>query len=187
MIPRYDALVKRLAANRDEILGDLKLSFERSFELREVHACIHAKTYLVDESVWIGSYNLDPRSAHLNTEVGLILEGSEVASTLRETLEQDMAPGNSWTVGRTGNRPWRALFEEGLYRWLLRIPGIKFWPFRHSADFELKPGAEEVPHFDERFHDHYVSAGAYPEVSLNTRELEVTLVKAFLGFIRPLT
>ena len=36
---------------------------------------LHAKTFSVDgERVFIGSFNFDPRSAHLNTEMGFIIE-----------------------------------------------------------------------------------------------------------------
>ncbi|MBT7795880.1 MAG: phospholipase D family protein, partial [Gammaproteobacteria bacterium] len=42
------------------------------------YACIHAKTYLFDnEIVWLGSFNLDPRSARLNTEAGVIIRDPE--------------------------------------------------------------------------------------------------------------
>lgn len=187
LLPAYDLLAERLASNRAGILAGRQLSVEESFELPEVHLCLHAKTYLVDEDVWIGSYNLDPRSAHLNTEVGLILEGREIAAAVQGLIERDLAPENSWTVGRAGKRSWRGLFEKGFLRWILRIPGIKFWPFRYAEDYELVEGGQEVPFHHPRFHENYLSVGSFPEVPVNTRDLEVTLVKAFLGFLKPLT
>jgi hypothetical protein len=40
-------------------------------------ASLHAKTFGVDRSrIFIGSFNLDPRSARLNTEVGVVLESA---------------------------------------------------------------------------------------------------------------
>jgi len=43
-------------------------------------ASLHAKAYVIDESTLvIGSLNLDPRSAHLNTELALAIESPRVA------------------------------------------------------------------------------------------------------------
>ncbi|MFC0697791.1 phospholipase D family protein [Paraburkholderia humisilvae] len=41
---------------------------------------LHAKTFAVDsERVFVGSLNLDPRSANLNTELGLVIDSPELA------------------------------------------------------------------------------------------------------------
>ncbi len=42
-------------------------------------ASLHAKTYLVDRNeIFIGSLNFDPRSARLNTEMGIVVESAEL-------------------------------------------------------------------------------------------------------------
>lgn len=49
---------------------------------------LHAKTFIVDEKrVFIGSFNLDPRSARLNTEMGVVIESPEIAGMMQRTLE----------------------------------------------------------------------------------------------------
>lgn len=51
-------------------------------------ASLHAKTFTFDrKSIFIGSLNLDPRSANLNTEVGVVFESPELASQFSERLE----------------------------------------------------------------------------------------------------
>src|SRR6187399_858383 len=46
-------------------------------------ASLHAKTFAIDRSrIFIGSFNLDPRSARLNTEVGVVLDSPTLASQL---------------------------------------------------------------------------------------------------------
>ena len=35
-----------------------------------------------DETVFIGTFNLDPRSANLNTEVGILMDSVELARQL---------------------------------------------------------------------------------------------------------
>jgi putative cardiolipin synthase len=49
---------------------------------------LHAKTFSVDrERIFVGSFNLDPRSARLNTEMGVIIESPELAGTLARQFD----------------------------------------------------------------------------------------------------
>ena len=58
---------------------------------------LHAKSMVIDDRlVYIGTFNLDPRSANLNTEVGVLIDSPQLARQLTESIESDMAPGNSW-------------------------------------------------------------------------------------------
>jgi putative cardiolipin synthase len=48
---------------------------------------LHAKTFTVDSRrVFVGSFNFDPRSAHLNTELGLVIDSPELASQIEATF-----------------------------------------------------------------------------------------------------
>lgn len=58
---------------------------------------IHAKALVIDsEKLYLGTFNLDPRSANLNTEVGVIIDNQQLARVVEEQIEQDMHPDNSW-------------------------------------------------------------------------------------------
>jgi putative cardiolipin synthase len=58
---------------------------------------IHAKSMVIDDkTIFIGTFNLDPRSANLNTEVGVLINSYELARQLTKSIELDIAPGNSW-------------------------------------------------------------------------------------------
>jgi putative cardiolipin synthase len=58
---------------------------------------LHAKSMVVDgETVYIGTFNLDPRSANLNTEVGVLVDSKELADQLTASIERDIRPENSW-------------------------------------------------------------------------------------------
>lgn len=60
---------------------------------------IHAKLMLFDEEkIMIGSPNLDPRSKHINTEIGLLIRSKALANRIMKQFEQDLAPQNSWHV-----------------------------------------------------------------------------------------
>lgn len=58
---------------------------------------LHAKTMVVDgHTLYVGTFNLDPRSENLNTEVGVILHDARLSSQVEQAINLDMAPGNSW-------------------------------------------------------------------------------------------
>ena len=49
---------------------------------------LHAKTLAVDRSrVFVGSFNFDPRSARLNTEMGLVIDSPTLAQRLAERFD----------------------------------------------------------------------------------------------------
>jgi putative cardiolipin synthase len=50
------------------------------------------------EAVFIGSFNLDPRSAVINTEAGLYIESPELAKRLTAYMATGVAPANSYRV-----------------------------------------------------------------------------------------
>ncbi|HEY7213450.1 MAG TPA: phosphatidylserine/phosphatidylglycerophosphate/cardiolipin synthase family protein [Thermoanaerobaculia bacterium] len=54
--------------------------------------CLHAKTAVIDGgTVVVGSYNLDPRSERLNTELALVVHDRSIAADLRRTLDEHLA------------------------------------------------------------------------------------------------
>ena len=51
---------------------------------------LHAKTFIADqERVFVGSFNLDPRSARLNTEMGIVIRSPEFAADMQQRLENE--------------------------------------------------------------------------------------------------
>ncbi len=49
---------------------------------------LHAKFFDADDLVFIGSFNFDPRSARLNTEVGLVVESDQLQDEISTALDQ---------------------------------------------------------------------------------------------------
>ena len=67
-------------------------------------AGLHAKTFAFDRRIgFIGSYNLDPRSSKLNTEMGVLFDCPELVKRLPETKERDIER-NAYRVELVGNR-----------------------------------------------------------------------------------
>jgi putative cardiolipin synthase len=55
-------------------------------------AALHAKTFMFDRRVvFVGSLNLDPRSLHLNTEIGVLFESPELAGAMVDAIDAVLA------------------------------------------------------------------------------------------------
>jgi phosphatidylserine/phosphatidylglycerophosphate/cardiolipin synthase-like enzyme len=143
---------------------------------------IHAKSYIVDEKeVFIGSFNIDPRSINLNTEAGVIIYDEKIAKDVAQDILQDMAPQNSWTIGKRLNVPLVSYFSGILEDIINIVPFLDIWPFSYSASFQLKPGMSEVPFYHNDFYNNYRSVGPFPDVQGPTKAIETMLFKAFFG------
>jgi putative cardiolipin synthase len=58
---------------------------------------LHAKSMIVDgEIAVIGTFNLDPRSANLNTECVTVIHSKKIASKVLKGMENEFLPENSW-------------------------------------------------------------------------------------------
>jgi putative cardiolipin synthase len=61
-------------------------------------ASLHAKVFVLDrEQVFIGSLNLDPRSFYENSEIGLVIDSTEIAQGMAESFDADIAT-NTFTL-----------------------------------------------------------------------------------------
>jgi cardiolipin synthase C len=85
---------------------------------------LHAKTFGIDGSrAFIGSFNFDPRSARLNTELGFIIDSPTLARDIAEAFETGIpaqsyevrlaADGSLYWIERKGNALLRHDIEPG--------------------------------------------------------------------------
>jgi putative cardiolipin synthase len=95
---------------------------------------LHAKVFVFDrQRVFVGSMNLDQRSLHLNTEIGLIIESPELARQIALRFADITQPANSYVLvlseaDRFGQRHlvWRTL-EDGARMDFDQEPNVTFW------------------------------------------------------------
>jgi putative cardiolipin synthase len=67
-------------------------------------ASLHAKTFAFDRRItFVGSYNIDPRSSKLNTEMGVLFDSPAFAKRLPEKTERDI-DRNAYRVELVQNR-----------------------------------------------------------------------------------
>jgi putative cardiolipin synthase len=79
------------------------------------HLGLHAKTAVFDRiTVFVGSYNLDPRSVNLNTEIGFLVTNEELAQAVANSILLDASAGNSWQV---------RLNSQGQTEWVTIVDG----------------------------------------------------------------
>ena len=89
---------------------------------------LHAKTFAVDRSrIYVGSFNFDPRSANLNTELGFVIESPTLADRL-ETVFDQRVPEFAYQVhlDEDGDLYWTAREEGETVRYDTE-PGTSFW------------------------------------------------------------
>jgi putative cardiolipin synthase len=85
---------------------------------------LHAKTFAVDQArVFVGSFNFDPRSANLNTELGFVIESAEMARAIQQAFNKAV-PENSYQV---------QLSEGGELYWIEQRDGQHV---RHNSEPE---------------------------------------------------
>jgi putative cardiolipin synthase len=76
---------------------------------------LHAKTFAVDRKrIFIGSFNLDPRSVRLNTEMGVVLDSPPLAERLSRAFDEAI-PRDQYEVRLTG--------DGSAVEWIERGPG----------------------------------------------------------------
>jgi putative cardiolipin synthase len=149
--------------------------------------CLHAKSLVVDARLaFVGSYNLDPRSENLNTEVGLLVEDAAFARELLADIARDMRAENSWVIARR-DIPLKLDALNGLIDGILSLSPIDVWPIQNTSSFELRPGAVEVPPGDPAFHKNYREVGPFPgaDRTLSNKEILTRLYKAIGAPLTP--
>ena len=60
---------------------------------------LHAKSMVIDGHITvIGTFNLDPRSTHLNTECLFIVDSEQITHEVARGMEVEFGPQNSWHI-----------------------------------------------------------------------------------------
>ena len=78
-------------------------------------ASLHAKTFEIDgDRIFVGSFNFDPRSAKLNTEMGVVIDSPVIAQQLKASFDNTV-PLDAYEVVLTaaGNLQWIERTPQG--------------------------------------------------------------------------
>lgn len=86
---------------RPDAKSERQLFSKQQLKQTKMKFGLHAKTMVFDRMhTFVGSFNLDPRSVNLNSEMGLLVDSPALAQAVADSIENDIAPGNSWQVVR---------------------------------------------------------------------------------------
>jgi len=118
-----------------EVRADAEVPGTEYVDSENGRATLHTKAFIVDrERVFIGSFNFDPRSANINTEMGVIINDATLAAYFAERIEKAL-PIKAYTVFLNENNKvrWRGYdgANETIYK---KEPGTSWWQ-RFKAGF----------------------------------------------------
>ena len=82
-------------------------------------ASLHTKAFTIDSrSGFVGSMNFDPRSASLNTEMGVVFEHGELVRQIRDIFADETSPQKSYRVRiDNGEIVWQDRASGGIRTW----------------------------------------------------------------------
>ncbi|MEP6885966.1 MAG: phospholipase D family protein [Gammaproteobacteria bacterium] len=92
---RYRARLLKMGVELSEVRPKLGQKRARFHPFRSSNASLHAKALVIDQkTVFIGSMNMDARSAHTNSELGLVMRSPEIAHQVTSLLDDISADGS---------------------------------------------------------------------------------------------
>jgi putative cardiolipin synthase len=98
---------------------------------------LHSKAVVIDTRyVFIGSMNFDPRSAAINTEMGVIVDSPALAAELRAVMLRDMEGTNAWRL---------SLDEDGKVLWTNNEETVRKQPSRGFSQNVMNAIFKVVP------------------------------------------
>jgi len=118
-----------------EVRADADVSGSQIVASSGAKATLHTKAFIVDRrEMFIGSFNFDPRSANINTELGVIIRSPELAEQFAVNIEAALAKQTFEVfLNDKGKLRWRG-FEDGQEVILDKEPQTT-WGQRFSAGF----------------------------------------------------
>ena len=121
--PLLEAGITLYESRRTQVGSQPKSGFAGSSD-----TSLHAKTFAMDgRRVFVGSFNFDPRSAHLNTELGFVIDSPAMAGEIAAAFDRAI-PANAYDVrlSPSGEPYWLERRGEQVLR-TDDEPGTSFW------------------------------------------------------------
>jgi len=122
----------------------------RYFRRMASGSSLHSKIMVIDrEQTWVGSFNIDPRSAHLNTELAVLVRSASLAEAAAQMIEADLAADRAWHLSleppgsRAGTLYWTGERNGALVR-LTGEPGASALQRFLAGAIRWIPGIDRV-------------------------------------------
>lgn len=144
---RYRVALLHAGVELHELEPNARAFFRQTRLLRgSSKASLHTKAMVLNRrELFVGSFNLDPRSVNLNTEMGYYVHSRALAEQAATFVEEGMAPQNSYRVvlDDKGRLSWGGDDEAGRPRHLAREPRVSM-PRRLAAGLCARLPIEEL-------------------------------------------
>lgn len=115
---------ENLNSNTNELASKAKVSMKGLSR-----SSLHAKLMALDEKqVFIGSFNFDPRSAYLNTEIGVLLNSPPLARAVHQTMDENLSKyAYKLMLDANQRMNWKIKLDNGKTRIYHKEPKMKWW------------------------------------------------------------
>ncbi|MBT8049146.1 MAG: phospholipase D family protein [Xanthomonadales bacterium] len=123
---KYRKALLQAGAELHELRADaaMREHFKANDDDEEIPAGIHTKSFVIDgNQALIGSFNFDPRSRDLNSEIGLVISDRAFAQKVVAEMNKYFDPQNSYRL---------YLNENGKLRWELQNPDGSITIHKHD-------------------------------------------------------
>ncbi len=118
-----------------EMRDDADVSGAQLVAASGAKATLHTKAFIVDrKEIFIGSFNFDPRSININTELGVIIQSPEIAGPLADRVDAALAEQTWELFLENGRLRWRGVDDDGNEIIEKREPQTSWWT-RFKAGF----------------------------------------------------
>jgi putative cardiolipin synthase len=130
-----------MGAELYEVRADAQVAGVQKSGMAHSGGTLHAKVFVVDrERVFLGTFNWDPRSAHINTEMGIVLDSPRIAMAIAHFID-----GITWVdayevrLGEGNRLQWLSLDEQGDKVSLAKEPDTTWWQRFKVGFYRLLP------------------------------------------------
>ena len=83
---------------------------------------LHAKSMVIDgKTTVIGTFNLDPRSANLNTECVTVIYSEKITNEVQQEMLVELKPENAWETTLTFNPDAKSTLKKNLKTKLMKV------------------------------------------------------------------
>jgi putative cardiolipin synthase len=115
----YRAALLKMGVELYEVRPKLGQKRPRFHPFKSSNASLHAKALVIDQrTVFIGSLNMDRRSARFNSELGLVMRSSDIAKQVTNLLDDITADGSyKLSLDRRGHILWSLWEGDAARTW----------------------------------------------------------------------
>lgn len=112
-----------------ELRPDADREQQRGINWGRSRSGLHAKAFAIDDRyLFVGSFNWDPRSVNINTEMGILIDSAELTANTTKALGEALkAETFSVKLEENGRISWTKTDPDGTRRMYFSEPTGSFW------------------------------------------------------------